>query len=73
MVGGSLRLLQLLPSLKLIVMILAIDTRNTQIRDHAISWLGTGTSLKSGGVKLVSGPKITLSVKWCDDASVFYI
>jgi hypothetical protein len=30
-----------------------IDTPNTQIVDHSLSWFGTGTSIKSGGVKLV--------------------
>jgi len=30
-----------------------IDTPNTQIYDHSLSCLGTGTLLKSGGVKLV--------------------
>ena len=29
------------------------DTSNTQIHDHSISWHGTGTSIESGGVKLV--------------------
>jgi len=30
-----------------------IDTPNIQIHDSTLSWLGTGTSIKSGGVKLV--------------------
>ena len=30
-----------------------IDTPNTQIQDRSPSWLGTGTSIKHGGVKLV--------------------
>ena len=30
-----------------------LDTSNTQIHDRSLSWLGTGTSIKSGGVKLV--------------------
>jgi hypothetical protein len=30
-----------------------IDTPNTQIHDCSVSWLDTGTSIKSGGVKLV--------------------
>jgi hypothetical protein len=30
-----------------------IDTPSTQIHDRSLSWLGTGTSIKSGGVKLV--------------------
>ena len=29
------------------------DPPNKQIHDRSISWLGTGTSIKSGGVKLV--------------------
>ena len=29
-----------------------IDTSN--IHDHSLSWLGTATSMKSGGIKLVS-------------------
>ena len=30
-----------------------IDTPNTQIHDRLLSWLGTGTSVKSGWVQLV--------------------
>ena len=30
-----------------------IDIPNTQIHDQSPSWLGTGTSIKRGGVKLV--------------------
>ena len=30
-----------------------IYTSNTQIHDSSLPWLGTGTSIKSGGVKLV--------------------
>jgi hypothetical protein len=30
-----------------------IDTLNTQIQDSSLFWLGTGISIKSGGVKLV--------------------
>ena len=31
-----------------------IDTLNTQIHDRSsLSWLGTGTSIKSGSVKLI--------------------
>ena len=30
-----------------------IDTSNTQIHYHSLSWLGTGTSITSGGVTLV--------------------
>jgi hypothetical protein len=29
------------------------DTPNTQIHDRSLSWLGTGTSIKRGGVMLV--------------------
>ena len=29
-----------------------IDTPNTEIQDRSISWLGTGISIKSGGVQL---------------------
>jgi hypothetical protein len=31
-----------------------LDTPNTQIHDRSLSWLGIDTSIKSGGVKLVS-------------------
>ena len=30
-----------------------IDAPNTQIHDRSFSWLGTVTSIKSGGTKLV--------------------
>ena len=30
-----------------------IDTPNIQIHDRSLSWISTGTSIKSGGVKLV--------------------
>jgi hypothetical protein len=30
-----------------------INTPNSLIHDHSLPWLGTGTLLKSGGVKLV--------------------
>jgi hypothetical protein len=30
-----------------------MDTLNTQIHDRPLSWFGTGTSIKSGEVKLV--------------------
>ena len=30
-----------------------INTINTQIRDRSLSWLGTATSVISGGAKLV--------------------
>jgi hypothetical protein len=34
-----------------------IDTPNTQIHYLSLSGIGTGTSVKSGGVKLVLWPK----------------
>ena len=33
-----------------------VDTLNTQIHDSSLTCLGTGTSIKCGGVKLVYGP-----------------
>ena len=42
-----------------------IDTLNAQIHDRSLSWIGTGTSMKSGGVKLLN--------KWCGNAGVFDI
>ena len=30
-----------------------IDTPDTQIHDRSLSWLCTGTSIKSGGAKLI--------------------
>jgi hypothetical protein len=30
-----------------------IDTSNIHIHDRLLSWLGTGTSMKCGGIKLV--------------------
>ena len=30
-----------------------IDTHKTHIHDHSLSGLGTGTSIKGGGIKLV--------------------
>jgi hypothetical protein len=30
-----------------------INTPNTKIRHRSFSWIGTGTSVKDGGVKLV--------------------
>ncbi len=40
-----------------------IDAPNTQIHDHSLFWLGTGTSIKCGGVKLVLWTQISLLVK----------
>ena len=37
---------------------------NTQILDRSLSWLDTGTSMKSGGVKLVYGYKPPLLVEY---------
>ena len=31
-----------------------IDTSNTQIHDHSLSWLGTGNAMKGDGVELMS-------------------
>ena len=31
-----------------------IDTPNTYLHDRSLSWLGTGTSIRSGGIKLLS-------------------
>jgi hypothetical protein len=36
-----------------------IYTTNIQIHDHSLSWLGTGTSIKHGGVKLVLWTQIS--------------
>jgi len=30
-----------------------LDTPNTKMHDRSLSWLGTGTSIKTSGVKLV--------------------
>ena len=34
------------------------DTLNTPIHHNSLSWLGTDTSIKHGGIKLVLGPLI---------------
>ena len=34
-----------------------IDTPNTHIHDRSLPWLGTGTSIKSGGVNFI-GPNL---------------
>ena len=48
-----------------------IDTPNTHVHDHPFSWLGTDTSMKSGGVKQIfyelKSPHL---VKSCGHASV---
>ena len=36
-----------------------IDTRNTQIHELSLSWFGTGTSIKSGSVKLILWTQIS--------------
>jgi len=38
-----------------------MDTPKTQIDDRSLFWLGTGTSIKSGGVKLVLLGPMTLT------------
>ena len=43
------------------------DTPNTQIHDRSLSWLGTGTSIKRGGVMLVwwgHASAFRMWVKW---------
>jgi hypothetical protein len=40
-----------------------INTTNTLIHDHSLSWIGTVTSIKSGGVELVYWPTHPLLVK----------
>ena len=45
-----------------------IDTPNTQIHDGSLHWLGTCTSIKSGGVNLVLWT-LTLLVNKCGHAS----
>ena len=40
------------------------------IHDRSLSWLGTGTSIKRGGVKLYYDPNSPLLVKWCCHAGV---
>jgi hypothetical protein len=42
-----------LKSTRKIVERVKIDTLNTKIQDCSLSWPGTGTSIKSGEVKLV--------------------
>ena len=39
--------------IKKIAAIGRIDTSNIQVHDQSLIWLDTGTSLKSGGAKLV--------------------
>lgn len=38
---------------------------NTHTNDSSLSWLGTGTSIKSGWVKLVLWAQISSYSKWC--------
>jgi len=40
-----------------------IDTPNTEIREHSLSWLVTGTSMISGVAKQVLLTKASLLVK----------
>jgi hypothetical protein len=37
----------------------------TQIHDCSLFWIGTGTSINSGGFKIFIEPKHPLLVKWC--------
>ena len=39
------------------------DAPNRQIHDLSLSWLSTGTSIKSGVVKLVHGPRLPIFAK----------
>jgi hypothetical protein len=55
-----------------------IDTPSTQIHDLSLSWLGTDTSIKSGGVKLVNNTGIGYIIHhigfWtCCDSVVFFV
>ena len=66
-----------------------IDTNNTQVYDLQLSWLGTGTSIKSGGVKQVTQAQTSPSwaqtsphglkpplmglMIYCSQASVFHL
>ena len=47
-----------------------IDTPSTYIY---LSWLGTGTSIKSGGLNYFYGLKPHLFVKWCGHGSAFHM
>ena len=37
-----------------------MDTTNTQIHERSLSWFGTSTSIKSGGVKLLLGGQTSI-------------
>ena len=50
-----------------------LDTTNTHIHDWSLSWLGTGTSVKSGGVKLLLWAHTSLLLKWCGQINVLNI
>ena len=50
-----------------------IDNTNTHIHDWSLSWLGTGTSVKSGGVKLLLWAHTSLLLKWCGYINVLNI
>jgi hypothetical protein len=50
-----------------------IDIRNTHIHDRSLSWLGTDTSMKNGGIKVVLWTqKFPLSEMKSDDTSAFH-
>jgi hypothetical protein len=48
------------------------DISNTQIHDRYTFRIGTGTSIKSGGIKVVLRAQTHL-VKWCGHATVFFM
>ena len=50
-----------------------IEATNTQIHDRSLFWLGTDTSIKSGGVKLVLLVKTFLLMECCGHASAFHV
>jgi hypothetical protein len=50
-----------------------IDTSNTHIFYRLVSWLLTGTSIKSGGVKLVTWAQHLTLVKCYDHTSELYM
>jgi hypothetical protein len=46
---------------------------STQLHDRSLSCHVTGTSIKCSSVNQCYGPKLTLSMTWCDHASAFNI
>ena len=46
---------------------------NTQIRDRSLCFLGTGTSMKSGGTKKFYGPKPSFVVSLSCHPSAFHL